>query len=757
MLKTLKRITQQINTTSTLAEALDMMVRLVRDAFKAQACTIYLLDAKKAEYVFMATEGLNQSLRRKIRFPINEGLVGLVGRREEPINLDEASIHPDFLFAPGAGEEKYKAFLGVPIIHHRRLFGVLVVQQEERRFFDESEEAFLLTIALQLAGTIAHAETTGELRELLRHPIDEVEHESTYVGTPGVSGVAIGKAVVVYETEDIEAIPDRKITHTDAEIAMFEGALMEARADMVKLMERMATVLKPEELVLFNVYLQILDHSSFARDVIEYIKKGNWAQGALKQTVKQYIAKFEAMDDEYLKERAADIRDLGRRILSRIRARKPDIIEYPEQTVLLSDEVTASMLAEVPEGRLVGVVSVRGSSNSHAAIIARSMGVPCVMGVQGLDIDKWMNATIIVDGYFGQVYINPSSDLLKEFEKLAAEERELDAKLVALRGLPAETPDGHRVKLYVNTGMVDSGLSMSVGADGIGLYRTEVSFMGKDRFPSEEEQFVLYRQLLKAFAPRPVIMRTLDIGGDKPLPYFPVHEDNPFLGWRGIRITLDHPDVFLVQLRAMLRANFELNNLKILLPMITSVNEVTDSLQLIHQAYQEVVEEGCKVKFPSIGVMIEVPSAIYLAKELANKVDFLSVGSNDLTQYLLAVDRTNMKIANLYDHLHPSLIRALAHVVEAVHTEGKTVGICGEMASDPLAVVLLLALGFDYLSMNAANLPRMKWVIKNFSLNTARKILKNVLTMDDPKMIRFHLQATLDEAGLGGLIRAGKH
>ncbi|NQY42054.1 MAG: phosphoenolpyruvate--protein phosphotransferase, partial [Legionellales bacterium] len=512
-----------------------------------------------------------------------------------------------------------------------------------------------------------------------------------------------------------------------------------------------------EELAIFQAYLSILDSSSLGDEVREQIREGNWAQGSLRKVVKKYTYQFASMDDEYLKERAADVKDLGRRILSHLQALQPKEIEYPEDTILLGEEITPGDIANVPEGRLKGVVSVKGSTNSHTAIIAKSMKLPTVMGIKGVSFDKIKNANIVVDGYLGKIYISPSQSLLDNFAKLSLEEQELDQSLEQLRTKSAETPDGHRVQLCVNVGLAaDAGMSLSVGAEGIGLYRTEVPFMSRDSFPTEEEQRIIYRQLLNTISPKSVTMRTLDIGGDKSLPYFPIIEDNPFLGWRGIRVTLDHPEVFLIQIRALLKASIELDNLKILLPMISSIEEVEESLSLINQAYSELIEEKFNVVQPSIGVMIEVPSAVYLSKEIAKRVDFLSVGTNDLVQYLLAVDRNNSRIASCYQSLHPSVIRALIQIVNAAHGEGKTVSICGEMASDPLAVILLLAMGFDTLSMNAVSLPRIKWVIRSFSMSSARKILNEVLELENFSDIRLLLEQHLVSVGLGGLIRAGK-
>jgi len=388
------------------------------------------------------------------------------------------------------------------------------------------------------------------------------------------------------------------------------------------------------------------------------------------------------------------------------------------------------MLAEVPHAKLAGVVSVRGSRTSHVAILARALGVPAVMGVSELPVGRLDDAELIIDGYAGRVYIEP---------------------------LPSETLDGKHIPLYVNTGLLsDLSPTTESGAEGVGLYRTEFPFMIRNRFPGEEEQRRIYRQVLEAFAPRPVVLRTLDVGGDKALPYFPIEEDNPFLGWRGIRITLDHPEIFLVQVRAMMRASEDLGNLNILLPMISDVAELHDSLALIHQAHDELLEEGHMVPMPRVGVMIEVPSAVYQAGSLARRVDFLSIGTNDLTQYLLAVDRNNPRVADLYDSLHPAVIRAILQVVESARVHGKPVSVCGEMAGDPAAAILLVGMGIESLSMSVASLPRVKWVIRNLTRERANEILSNVLVMEDVDSIRAYLNQTLEAAGMGGLLRAGK-
>ncbi len=761
MLKPLKRIVQEVTTTARLNEALALLVLRVREELGVDAVSVYLIDSRHAEFVLAATDGLARSAELTVRVPLNQGLLGLVARREEPINIDNAPMHPAFYVDSRLHEGHLSAFLGAPIIQHRKLYGVLTAQLSEERCFDDTEEAFLITLAAQLGGLLAHAQATGELARLTQPHSARAQQRLSQITLQGIGcvpGVAIGSAVVVYPPADIDAVPRQLTDDIEHEVALLNNALQLTRETMHRLGRRVKSSLDESEYALFDVYLHILDKDNLGQEIEHEIRTHSLtAQAALSSVIKQHILHFDAMTDSYLRERASDLRDIGRRVLAQMQSSQQDEIHYPRRTILVGEEITAAALAEVPEGQLAGVVSVRGGQNSHTAILARALGVPSVMGVRGLVLEQLARRALIVDGYDGQVFISPSKILLSEYKQLEQEDNELNQDLVSLRDKPADTTDNHRISLQVNTGLaLDAGLSMSVGAEGVGLYRSEIPFMRRDCFPSEDEQCIIYRQILTAFAPRSVTMRTLDIGGDKVLSYFPVEEDNPFLGWRGIRVTLDHPDVFLLQVRAMMRASVDLNNLRILLPMITTLNEVDEALYLIDQAYQELLEENLVIQKPPLGVMIEVPAAAFQARELARRVDFLSIGSNDLTQYLLAVDRNNARVANLYDVLHPAILRTLLLVVEGGHAAGVEVSICGEMASDPHAVVLLLAMGFNMLSMNSASLPRVKWIIRSFSMQMARQILSEVLQLEHASDIRLHVQRALEREGLGSLIRAGK-
>ncbi|NCF11667.1 MAG: phosphoenolpyruvate--protein phosphotransferase, partial [Gammaproteobacteria bacterium] len=633
--------------------------------------------------------------------------------------------------------------------------GVLVVQQQETRRFSDEDESLLFTLAAQLAGAIAHAEVNGELEALRGGGRIKAHAVGGIAGSPGVG---VGKVQVIYPPANLDAVPDRETDDVASERAAFTRAVDAVREELRELGERLGDSLPADERGLFDAYQLILGGDSLVTDTLAAIDAGNWAPGALRTTVQAHAQVFDDMEDAYLRERGADIRDIGRRLLMQLQGSGPREREpIGPNTVLAGEDLTASHLAEAPSGHLVGVISTRGSSSSHVAILAQAMGIPAVMGAQDLPVGRIDGEEVVVDGYQGRVYIRPSASVIKEFKRLANEEAELSEGLSELRNLPAETVDGRRIPLLANTGLASDLLpSLQSGAEGIGLYRTEVPFLVRERFPSEDEQTELYKRVLASFAPRPVTLRTLDVGGDKPLSYFPIQEENPFLGWRGIRMTLDHPEIFVTQLRAMLRASLGQNNLQVLFPMITSVQEFDEAMALLERAIAELVEAGEPVHRPLAGAMVEVPALLFQLDALARRADFLSIGSNDLTQYLLAVDRNNSHVADLYDTLHPAVLRALQQVVNAGHAHARPVSICGEMAGQPAAAVLLLGMGIDSLSMNAASLPRVKWVIRSFSQEQARVLLDEALTLETAPEVRRFINSALERAGLGGLVRAGK-
>jgi phosphotransferase system enzyme I (PtsP) len=520
----------------------------------------------------------------------------------------------------------------------------------------------------------------------------------------------------------------------------------------------MGGLLPAEDKVLFDAYTLMLGSDSLAGATERRIEAGNWAPGALRATIMEYSLGFDAMEDHYLRERAGDIRDMGQRVLARLLSAKPEQPEFQEGTILIGKEISATQLAEIPRAQLAGLVCASGSNSSHVAILARALGVPTVMGAADLPVGHMDGQEIIVDGYQGTIYLQPSSGVRAEFLRLAEEEQELSEGLLGEAMKPATTKDGLTLPIYANGGLKSDLLpNQQALVDGVGLYRTEVPFMVREHFPGEAEQTEIYASILRTFPNQPVTLRTLDVGGDKSLSYFPIEEDNPFLGYRGIRISLDHPEIFMTQLRAMLRASIETQNLHVLFPMISSMQELNESLELLQRARTELQEEGLDIPSPRTGVMIEVPSAVYLAEQLARKVDFLSVGTNDLIQYLLAVDRNNARVADLYDENHPAVLCALKMIVEGGHKAGKSVSICGEMASEATSVLLLLGVGVDSLSVSMASLPSIKWVIRSFTRVRAQELFERAMEIQEPGEIRKMLDKALVDAGLGALVRAGKH
>ncbi|PRY72713.1 PTSINtr with GAF domain PtsP [Halomonas ventosae] len=749
MLEVLRRIIQEVNGARNLEAALATMVRRIRKAMRTDVCSFYLFDRSIDRLVLMETIGLRAQAVGRVSLQVGEGLVGLVAKREEPLNLEDAQAHPQFLYFEATGEERYSSFLGVPIIHQRRMLGVLVVQQSEKRRFDEEDEAFLVTMAAQLAGVLAHALATGGLNRP-----SMPGGQARFTGVAASPGMAIGEAVVIAAPADLNSVPDLIPTDVEYEIARLKEAIGRVRDEIRAAGERLASRISAQELALFDVYQQMLGEAALSQEVEKRIREGQWAPGALADVVRRHVQYLERVDDNYLRERAADVRDLGRRVLAHLQEETPQTPEvYPDSTILVGDEISVAMLGEVPREKLAGLVSVRGSSTSHLAIVARAMGIPTVSGMVDLPLPRLGGNRVVLDGHRGRLFVRPGPELESHYQSLIDEERALMAVLEHEQDLPSRTPDGHDMPLMVNTGLaVEAVASLKSRIGGVGLYRTEVPFMITERFPGEQEQTRLYREQLESFAPLPVVMRTLDIGGDKDLPYFPIEEANPFLGWRGIRVTLDHPEVLMVQLRAMLRASQELDNLQVLLPMVTNVDEVDDALRLLDRAILELGEEGVPVSRPRVGVMLEVPATLYQLDALARRVDFFSVGSNDLTQYLLAVDRNNPRVADLYDACHPAVLSAMARLAEDARRLDMPTSVCGEMAGDPAGALLLMGMGFDALSMNAPSLPRVRAAIRRVPLDSARELVAETLRLDSPGDVRRHLAERLGGWDLAHLL-----
>ncbi len=750
MIHRLQRIVQEVNRAPDIDRALVLITESLTQDLNTDACSIFLAREDDPEaFVLQACSGLNPDIIGRVERRLGQGLIGTIAERAEAMNLVDAPRHKKFLLVPDSGEVDFPIMLGVPIIAHRNVLGVISVQRVENAF-NEDEEAYLTTLAAQLATSIERAESQG------RFSTEQATH--MIKGVAGAPGMAIGVAMVLNRGVTFESVPDKKTSDIDGELQSFKEAVRKVCEELMLQADKMRDSLPEEECALFLAYAQMLSSGSLIDDTEQGIKQGNWAPSSWRDTVEQHAYVFAQMEDRYLAERANDIRDLGLRVLRKLMLEQSVYLDFPDQTILVGDEVTATDLADVPIDCLSGVVSAHGSSSSHVAILAHALGIPAVMGVPNLPVKQLDGVDLVIDGYNGSAFINPSKSILDEYRQYLREEAAIEKDLLGIKNQAAVTSDGLQVSLLVNSGLMsDFTPSLRSGAEGVGLYRTEIPFQIRDRFPSEEEQFLIYKDVLETFKGMPVVLRTLDVGGDKPLSYFPIAEANPFLGWRGVRITLDHPEIFVTQVRAMIRANVGVDNLEILLPMISGKGELDESLVLINRVRNEIEEElGQKIVFPKIGAMIEVPSAVYQIEDICALVDFVSIGSNDLTQYLLAVDRNNENVADLYSSLHPAVLKAMRQVVEGAMRSDTPVSVCGELAGDPLGVMALLGMGIDSLSMSVGSLLRAKKVIMSFSYEELTELLQLALTMSDASMIRDMYAGKLDQRGLGGLIRAGK-
>lgn len=752
MLATLRTIAEVVSQQDNLETALSRFVMMVKEAMHTECCSVYFADYSQDNFVLMASDGLNPDAVGQFRVGFTEGLVGLVAQREEPINIAHAQSHPRFKLHAEVHEEGYNAFLSVPVVHQRKVLGVIVVQQREERVFSHDEESFLITLSAQLASQLAQVELQSVLKQ------DASSHKTSVLkGVASAPGIALGEAFVVIPKLDFASIESQQCEQVHQQRQLFQQAVAATRQEFHVLKNTLSDSLPKEALAVFEVYQQLLDARSLGQRVEQELEQGWNAKSALKHVIVELVTQFEAMSDPYIRERAVDVRDLGLRVLHHLVSTESMVKSYPDNTILIANELTPAMLAEVPKDKLKGVISVHGSANSHASILTRAMGIPAIWGIEDIPLLQFDGKDMILDAYAGRVYISPSDVLRNEYSALKLKEGQLHDKFEAEHHLSSVTADGERISLLLNAGLDLSTEHLSAKyCDGVGLYRTEAWFMQRGQFPSQAEQESWYRDVLARYHPEPVIMRTLDIGGDKVLDYFNISEDNPFLGWRGIRVTLDHPELFLDQLKAMLKANAGLGNLRIMLPMVSHTEEVDEALALLEQAYFELQEEWADqfytIDKPDIGVMLEVPSSIFLLPEWAEKVDFCSVGSNDLTQYLLAVDRANAQVAELFEPYHPSVLRVLKKIADDCQQLELPFSLCGELGGEPEGAILLVAMGFRRLSMNISSLNKIKWTLRRLAVKDMETLLNQCLMASSAKQVHRLLREFLIAHGLSELL-----
>ena len=559
-------------------------------------------------------------------------------------------------------------------------------------------------------------------------------------GIAASPGIEIGKAHLIKPQQvdiNIEAVIEENI---DGEIKRFDEAVGLSKLQLKQIKEKAEKELGADKAEIFGAHLMILEDPVFLDEIVSKIKTESiTADNATSQVVKNYIEIFNNMEDEYMKERAADIKDVGERIVKNILGVSTDSFIFSEKVIIIAKDLTPSDTAQMDKDKVLAFATDMGGRTSHTAIMARSLEIPAVVGLVDITEKVQDGDLIVIDGNKGIVSINPDETTLKEYETLKLDYMEYRRHLKELKDLPAETGDKlRRVELSANIGTPrDVKGALENGAEGVGLYRTEFLYMDRDALPTEEEQFEAYREVIEKMAPRPIIIRTLDIGGDKKLSYLDMPEElNPFMGWRAIRMCLDRPEILKTQLRAILRASVY-GNAKIMYPMVSGSEEVRRANAILNEAKQELKAEG--ISFDEnleVGIMVEIPSAAVTADLLAKEVDFFSIGTNDLIQYTLAVDRMNEHISHLYEPLHPAVLRLIKNVIDASHKAGKWTGMCGEMAGDISATAILLGMGLDEFSMSAPSIPQVKKIIRSLTYEEAQHIAQKALSMDKPEDIR---------------------
>ncbi|HEJ9414327.1 phosphoenolpyruvate--protein phosphotransferase [Proteus mirabilis] len=747
MLTRLREIVEKVAMAASLPEALELLVKETCQAMHTDVCSIYLADIPHRCFYLMATKGLKKPKGRAVSLSFDEGVVGEVGRLSELINLADIREHPNFTYLPQVKEDDLRAFLGVPIVYRRQLLGVLVVQQKERRLFNESEESFMVTLATQLGAILSQVQTKGLFGQYRQSRIKALS-----VST----GVVMAYGWQEMSQPTLEHVFKASALDIKSELHRLTVALEDATSECRRFSKRFMANSQKESAAIFDLYSHLLNDPQLRQQMTGVIQQGYVAEWAVKVVIENFSAQFSSLKDSYMRERASDLKALGQRLLFHLDDDLSTTNTWPDRFILVADELSANLLAELPEQQLVGVIVRDGATHSHSAILVRAMGIPAIMGAD-IQPELLHNRMLILDGYRGEIFIEPEPFIMQEYRQIIDEERVLSQLAEEQLEQQAVLKNGESISVQLNAGLsIKYEQRISVGIDGVGLYRTEIPFMLQSGFPSEDEQKNRYREILSFFPNKPVVLRALDIGADKQLPYMPINEENPCLGWRGIRILLDQPEIFLIQLRAMLKANLEFKNLKILLPMVTSIDEIEEAKALLLRACAEVSREmNCECTLPPVGIMLEVPSLVFMLPQLAHRVDFISIGTNDLTQYLLAVDRNNTHVALLYDNLHPALLRSLNIIALECQRYQLPVSVCGEMAGTPMGALLLIGLGFRQLSMSGRSLPRVKYLLRHLDPAILQPFMQQVLKAETAIEIKKLSADFMERQGLGGLIRGG--
>jgi phosphotransferase system enzyme I (PtsP) len=720
----LRRLREVMAEPVSAQERLDKIVVLIAANMVAEVCSVYVLRVD-ATLELYATEGLNREAVHQTVMRSDEGLVGLVAGEATAVNLSDAQAHPAFSYRPETGEEIYHSFLGVPILRAGNTLGVLVVQNRARRTYSEEEVEALQTTAMVLAEMIA----SGELAALAQPGAEPAGRRSLRLqGSVLNDGIALGH-VVLHEPRVI--ITNFIADNVSKERARLETAIAALRADLDAMLEHGDVAEGGEHREVLEAYRMFAHDRGWVHKLEEAVMTGLTAEAAVERVQSDTRARMLRQTDPYLRERLHDLDDLANRLLRQLLGRDhaPAREHLPENAIIVARSMGPAALLDYDRKRLRALVLEEGGPTSHVAIIARALGIAAVGEVNNAIGYVDSGDAIIVDATIGEVHIRPSPDLEASYIERVRVRARRQLQYQALRDKPCVTRDGVELSLLLNAGLlVDLPHIEETGATGIGLFRTELQFMVAGQFPRTGEQLSLYRAVLDAAAGRPVTFRTLDVGGDKVLPYMRiVEEENPALGWRAIRLGLDRPALLRSQIRALLRAASG-RDLRLMFPMIAAVREFDEAKELVERELTYLRRHNYRLpERVEIGTMVEVPSLLYQLDELLDRVDFLSVGSNDLAQFLFAADRGNPRVSTRFDELSIPMLRALRNIAERGEAHGKPVTLCGEMASKTVGALALIALGYRKLSLVPSAVGPVKAMALELDVGKAEALVKSLI------------------------------
>jgi phosphotransferase system enzyme I (PtsP) len=743
------------------------VIDLVAKRLDADACSIYLTSTDLHHLTLNATIGLDAKAVNEVRLAFGEGLVGLAAERGEPVAIENARDHPNYRYFPETGEERFESLLAAPLIVRGVTIGVIVAQTVERRCFEQRDVDLLQTCAQLLAPVVInarllalvassdqqHARIVTEMTMAeLRGPSDRSPSEENVElrGIPTARGVAIGPVYRLENPLDLHRLDYSPSEDPEQEKRDLMDALAEARREIDDMREVVGERFGPEFAAVFYTQMQILEDHGFVQKLEREVGlKGN-ALKAMRGVLDAYRETFERIEDPYFRERGADVEDVGCRVMEKLLGVRYHIAPMQDGSVVAVDQILPALFAQLEMDKVAAIVSEHGGPTSHGAIFARTLEIPAVTGVVGLQREARVGETAVVDGGSGRIYFSPDEAMREEYQQAQEQYAVSVQHLDAMRERPPETRDGRRIVLSANVGLLnDLRLIEQHGAEAVGLFRTELLALAHRGYPSEEEQAQLYDRVAETMSPRSVTIRTLDLGGDKGIPNVGLtDEENPQLGCRSIRLTLGNRSVFRAQLRAILRASSR-GNLRLLLPMISGLGELLQAQEQIALAKRDLERQSIDFdrEIP-VGIMIEVPSAALIANTLAEQCDFFSIGTNDLTQYTLAVDRGNERVAHLYNPLHPSVLALIDQSVRAAWKAGIPVSVCGEIATHPLAVPILIGLGIGELSGTPSAVPVVKEIVRAIDSSDAADDARRALVAGTAEEVHAIAAARLRAAGL---------